>query len=198
MLAALGLLVLGMTDETWFMPGPVSRVHARHESRCVLCHQGFKGAPKDSCLKCKTDMNLDMDKGVHKYAPLKECADCHVEHRTRDYPLASAWVDENRFDHSWTGFDLGKYHSKIECRRCHKAGENYRDVKSACDQCHQDFFPGLWDHARTGCNLDSLHNGFSCDKCHVNGWGPGKNPSCHDCHPEDDFDIHKVCLKTAR
>ncbi len=193
LLVIAGLVSLGFVDETWFMPGPVSRAHAPIEGHCSLCHPGFSGAPNQACLACKPKMNIDQDRGIHRYAPIKRCAVCHMEHRTRDYPLASAWVDPDTFNHQWTGFDLGQYHNKLTCRRCHAPGQPYRDANKNCAVCHDNFAPGIWDHQKTDCRLDPLHSGLACASCHIDQWGPGKKPECRSCHVEDSYKARDIC-----
>jgi hypothetical protein len=190
---ALGLLVLGIWDETWFMPGPVSNPHAAIERQCVLCHPGFSGTPNRGCMACKTRMKFVEDAGIHLHGEEKRCAACHVEHRTRIYPLALSWVDEERFDHKWTGFDLGRYHKGLKCSKCHLETRPYRDVARTCDGCHADFAPGAWMHDKTGCKLDSLHSGLACAECHTERWGEGKTPSCITCHPQADYRPRQAC-----
>ncbi|MBU1741949.1 MAG: hypothetical protein KKC37_10405 [Proteobacteria bacterium] len=188
------MLVVAVVDETWLMPGPVSRHHAALEGKCAQCHPGFDGTPNRTCLRCKTKMKLVMDRGIHRFAPIKRCADCHVEHRTRAYPLASAWVDPRRFNHRWTGFVWGKFHQRLACDKCHLPGKPYRAVKPTCDGCHQDFTPGVWNHDKSRCRLDAVHAGLTCRACHVNKWGPGKKPSCVRCHPRDKYRPRRACL----
>lgn len=192
-LVAFGLLVLGIWDETWFMPGPVSHPHAQIERQCGLCHPGFSGTPNSGCMACKTRMKYVEDRGVHLHGAEKRCSACHVEHRTRAYPLARAWVDPERFEHKWTGFDTGRFHKKLECSKCHAQGKPYRDVARTCDGCHSDFAPGVWAHDKTGCRLDALHSGLDCARCHSRGWGEGKTPSCAGCHAGADYVPQLIC-----
>ncbi|MBU2547914.1 MAG: hypothetical protein KKB20_05865 [Proteobacteria bacterium] len=198
MLAAALILVVAVFGETWFMPGPVSRSHADIESRCRLCHPGFAGTPNGSCLACKDRMGLDPGRGIHRYAPVRRCTACHVEHRTRDYPLASDWIDPDRFDHGWTGFRLGRYHDGLACEKCHPTGRPRRAARPACDDCHHNFSPGPWDHDKTGCRLDTLHAGLECRGCHVKGWGQGREPACEACHPGQGYGPRRVCLGPGR
>jgi hypothetical protein len=194
--AALSLLVLGIWDETWFMPGPVSNPHAGIERRCVACHPGLSGTPNNGCMACKTRMKYVGDKGIHVHGEEKRCATCHVEHRTRAYPLARSWVDPGRFDHKWTGFDLGRFHKELKCSKCHLESRPYRDVARTCDGCHLDFAPGVWMHHKAGCDMDSLHSGLACTECHTGGWGEGKTPTCIKCHPRADYRLRQICLPT--
>jgi hypothetical protein len=117
-----------------------------------------------------------------------------VEHRPRRYPLARAWVDEERFNHQWAGFDLGRYHKELKCSKCHLETRPYRDVARTCDGCHADFAPGVWKHDQAGCKLDSLHSGLACAECHTESWGEGKTPSCIRCHPQADYRPRQACL----
>ena len=194
-IVALGLPALVVLDTTWLMPGPLSRFHAKLEHRCTHCHVPFTSPPNEKCLACKSTMKLVQDHGIHRYARLKRCAACHVEHRTRAYPLASAWVNPITFDHRWTGFDLGCFHRKLACTKCHPDPRTYRGAKRTCAGCHKDFCPGIWDHRKTGCDLDALHTGLPCDRCHQHKWGPGLHPTCTRCHPHKNYDPNTLCRK---
>jgi hypothetical protein len=192
-LVALGLLVLGIWDETWFMPGPVSRPHAGVERQCALCHPGFSGTPNSACMACKTRMGYVEDRGIHRHGEEKRCAVCHVEHRSRAYPLVRAWIDPDRFEHKLTGFDPGRFHKELKCSKCHSETKPYRDVARTCDGCHADFSPGVWTHDKTGCKLDALHSGLDCAECHNQGWGEGKTPLCVRCHAKADYAPRRLC-----
>lgn len=187
-------MVLGIWDTTWFMPGQVSQPHASIERKCAQCHPGFSGTPDSACMACKTGMKFVGDRGIHLNRSEQRCASCHVEHRTRAYPLARAWVDPDKFDHTWTGFDLGRFHKKlITCTKCHSKAQPYSDVAKTCDGCHNDFKPGLWIHDKTECGLDALHSGIDCAQCHDRGWGKGKSPSCARCHPKEGYAPRQIC-----
>lgn len=202
---AAALLVLFWWDQTWLMPGPLSTPHAKYEGRCTHCHPGFGGTPRQGCLACKEKMKLVTDRGIHLNAPVKRCAHCHRDHRTRPYPLASAWVDPDVFDHDWTGFQRGPYHGKLECKSCHFPGRPRLVLRSVqgralsdwpagdCAGCHEDFSPGLWQHKRSKCPLDALHAGLACASCHDQGWGPDKKPGCKQCHPKADYGPKDLC-----
>jgi len=199
LLLALAFVGWAIADPAWFMPSPVSIYHAPIEAQCGRCHRPFRGAPNQSCLKCKVKMKLVTDRGIHRYAPEKKCAACHVEHRTRAYPLASAWVVPGNFNHQWTGYKLDRFHKKLACVKCHPPGRPYRLAlhKTACLNCHKDFHPVLWDHRKTGCRRDSLHAGLKCGQCHVKGWGKDKHPVCKSCHPGKKYKPRRVCRETT-
>ncbi len=190
-------LALVALDTTWLMPGPVSKFHATIEAQCTHCHVPLAGTPNEKCLACKTKMKLMQNRGIHRFGKLKHCASCHVEHRTREYPLASAWVDPVTFDHRWTGFDLGRFHRKLACRQCHPNPGTYRQAKRTCAGCHKDFVPGIWDHRKTGCGLDALHAGLACEQCHQHKWVAGHLPVCKRCHPKTDYDPKILCRKVS-
>jgi hypothetical protein len=139
-------------------------------------------------------MKLVTDRGIHRYAPEKRCAVCHVEHRSREYPLASAWVTDS-FKHEWTGYALGRFHQKLACSKCHPKGRTYRSLRSRaeCVQCHKNFSPGVWEHRKTKCTPDALHANLECAACHINGWGPDKKPVCTGCHPNRGYKPKQIC-----
>ena len=194
--------VVGITaaNRSWLMPGPVSRYHAAIEKRCDKCHPGFRGAPNESCLKCKVKMKLVIDRGIHRHAAEKRCATCHIEHRSREYPLASAWVRKKDFKHQQTGYTLGRFHKKLACSKCHPPGLPYRSVRNRarCVQCHKDFSPGVWEHRKTKCTPDALHANLKCKACHINGWGAGKSPVCTGCHPKNKYQPKQLCRENRR
>ena len=191
-------------DQTWLMPGPVSTPHAKIEAQCQKCHTPWAGVVRNNCLACKKEMRYVEDRGIHRYAPIKECWTCHREHRTRPYPLATAWVNPDEFDHGWTGFDLKPWHAKSGCHRCHPRAGTYRirqdtsgapldlDQEATCQGCHTDFNPVAWRHEKTTCNLDPTHGGLRCSYCHTKGWGDDKKPSCGGCH-EENIQSRSVC-----
>lgn len=196
-LLAIAFLILVSSHTKWLMPGPVSRFHAEFEARCTRCHAPFAGTPDAKCLDCKAKMKLVQNRGIHRYGKVKHCARCHVEHRTREYPLASAWVDPVTFDHRWTGFELGRYHNRLACAKCHPDPGTYRQARLTCAGCHQDFVPGIWDHRKTGCDLDALHAALACRQCHLSKWGAGLPPSCKRCHQRTNYDPKILCRKVS-
>ena len=201
---SLAALILVWLDQTWLMPGPVSLAHAKIEAQCRKCHTPWKGVARNSCLACKQQMKYVDDRGLHRYAPIKECRVCHREHRTRQYPLASAWVNPATFDHGWTGFNLKPWHAKSTCDQCHPRAGTYRILQKTsgfllefngevtCQECHTDFNPVAWRHEKSACNLDPTHGALKCAYCHTRGWGQGVKPSCAGCHPEN-IELRSVC-----
>jgi hypothetical protein len=194
-LLGLALLLFCLVDESLLMPDLLSSPHAGLENNCSACHPGFKGTPNSNCLSCKGEMSLVLKTGIHRYAPIKKCSECHQEHLGRNYPIAAAWLDPTTFNHTWTGFDLSPFHLDLACTDCHPSKSKYGHPPTKCTQCHRDFKPGLWNHAKVGCRLISPHNSFACRECHPQGWGVDKKISCLSCHPEKNYAPRKACAK---
>ncbi len=169
---------LAFTRATPLMTGELCTAHAGFEADCGKCHPHGGQSQDALCLECHGDIRTSSPAVIHKR--IKErCAACHVEHRSRAYPLALS--DPQAFDHDLTGFALARWHKGVACSGCHQAGQAYYRVKKECYDCHPGWGPETFDHARvTGIRLYS-HLTLGCAECH-----PGNRyaapPRCGSCH----------------
>jgi hypothetical protein len=60
-------------------PQPVSTAHTLFGKQCGLCHEPFRGAPEQLCLKCHAGPLHTVNQ-----ATTPACIACHVEHRGRE------------------------------------------------------------------------------------------------------------------
>jgi hypothetical protein len=92
-----------------------------------------------------------------------------------------------RFDHKRTaGFDLGRFHSKIACARCHGEKRNYKGLSGTCTACHSGWKAGSFNHSLTGVKLDENHSDLDCVSCHLE-LNYAKTPVCSDCHEDKSY-----------
>ena len=171
--------------QTSHEPGP--NVMFRHKEhidlygfRCERCHRGA------GCARCHGQAQKAREQlEVVKRETHGACFDCHAEdacercHSKEENPLPQ------RFDHSSTGFVLGKYHGELTCRACHKRLLFLRKLESECGTCHTGWDAETFDHAMTGQVLDENHAEFDCEECHLDSRFD-RPPACDECHDEDE------------
>ena len=150
-------------------PGDLSKAHAELEgiSNCTKCHVLGQKVSNDKCLDCHKELKsrVVQNKGFHvsKEVKGKACASCHNEHHGRTFDLVR--LDEDKFEHQLTGYELTGAHKKTECRECHKADyvsditlkkkkTTFLGLKQSCGSCHEDV------HQKTLSTND-------CAKCHT-------------------------------
>lgn len=173
------LAAVAFSRATPLMTGQLSAAHAGFEADCQKCHPRGGQSQDALCLKCHAGIGTTSPSVIHKRVKEK-CAVCHIEHRSRAYPLALS--DPVAFDHNLTGFDLSRWHRGVACRACHRPGEPYYRVKKACRDCHSGWGPESFDHARvTGVKLYS-HLAIDCSRCHPENRyvDPPRCTPCHD------------------
>jgi predicted CXXCH cytochrome family protein len=170
--------------KTEYKPGPnVMFRHRQHVERygyeCERCHRG------QSCGRCHEPAQKPKEQlGVVKEKTHEACFSCHEDdtcdrcHSPEETPSPKA------FDHSLTGFSLGKYHERLTCRACHKRLFFTRVLQGECTFCHKDWEPETFQHAVTGQDLDETHAEIACQECHKDGRFISP-PSCSECHEED-------------
>jgi len=101
------------------MPGEVIKGHADLESECSSCHKMFdKEGQRQLCLDCHEDVadDVDQDHGFHGLraeVEISQCSSCHTEHEGRDAVIVI--LDEDKFDHRFTDFELQGSHADAVC-----------------------------------------------------------------------------------
>ncbi len=190
--------------------------HAEFERDCQLCHLPLKSQQAPLCMEChrNIDEQIAQAQGTHaKITHVDRCANCHAEHRGRDFdPTQSALI---HFDHTQTRFSLDWHQFNydadlLECSACHNMEGNFVLSQETCVQCHtshdasfmsthqSDF--GLdclachdgkdsmtdFNHRTTNLPLDGRHAQIRCADCHINGQFNDLSAECIACHAEPD------------
>ena len=202
------LLLSGQSLSAQFSPGKLSKAHSDLEglSNCTKCHELGAKVSEQLCLDChKTlDFLINTNRGYHASTEVKSksCVSCHSEHHGLNFN--SVRLDEDKFDHRLTGYELKGQHNKIECRDCHKPDfiasaeikkreDTYLGMEQECLNCHVDYhqttlgesctdchgfqdFNTLtsFDHNNTDYPLKGAHVEVDCFKCHKKTTRNGK------------------------
>ncbi len=158
-------------------PGDLSNAHQSlsGSGHCGDCHDAGKRPPEFKCISCHKDIRdrIQGNRGLHPSLVGADrsgrvCAQCHNEHNGRAFNLIHWTMPLSQFDHASTGYRLEAKHSRVECRRCHKAdnipgasrtsivirdlNRTYLGLSTLCSGCHADPHQGeLTDR---------------CDRCH--------------------------------
>ena len=209
-----------------FSPGPLTSQslagvqlggfasHADFENDCNVCHVPLQGLDPARCEACHTAVGAERasGEGLHgRLATTAACADCHPDHRGRDFDASAAAL--NRYDHGQTRFSLDRHlqdydGSALACSTCH-AGGHYAAEPPACLVCHtvhdgafmadhatafstdcMQCHDGVdrWSnfhHAQTAFPLEGAHWGLPCATCHTARQPPDSVPAeCAACHAE--------------
>lgn len=159
--------------------------HKEHIHRfgfsCAECHH------EDSCSRCHENGRAEGERVKTLEEHHNPCATCHdMEdqqrcdhcHRMKDQP------EPGPFDHTSTGWPLGRYHEDKSCRVCHK-GVKFVKLDRDCNTCHASWRPQTFDHVVTGQRLDEKHAEADCEECHVDRVFD-RPPSCDECHEEEE------------
>lgn len=154
---------------------------------CASCHKD------DNCIKCHDVkkkaagiLNQERHLKVHKTFDEhhKACLSCHEKGNCTKCHLGR---EMGRFNHAVsTGWDLGRFHSRLACEDCHVVKKTFSRLDKNCGACHINLKPGKFDHKVTGLALSSSHRDLECASCH-----PGNNysskPVCKECHNDMEF-----------
>lgn len=166
-------------------PGNLQLAHADLQQDCFACHEAFRGAAPERCIKCHAvaEIGRRTSKGqpiawsrippFHEALLQRDCMACHTDHPrprlTRN--LAPA------FDH-----ELLKPVLRARCETCHRPPKDdvHRNIREACSQCHgsQVWKPAMFEHSRYF-SLAPPHDA-KCSTCHVGG--NYRTYSCYGCH----------------
>lgn len=159
----------------------VTFFHNEHTSlygfECASCHKN------ESCAACHDKKTPVKDVEMEFTVKHQKCASCH---ETEDNCESCHRTEELKpFNHKQrTGFDLGKYHNKLGCVKCHTTSQVYTGLNSNCNSCHENWAPDNFDHRIVGLSLSENHIEWTCDVCHENN-DFKKTPVCSTCHDED-------------
>lgn len=170
--------------ETDYEPGPnVMFRHRDHVNEygyeCERCHRD------EGCERCHERLQKPKERlEVVGRETHGACFACHEEDRCERCHSTDKDPKPQRFDHSLTGFPLGKYHDKLTCRACHKRLFFLRKLQGDCAFCHKNWDPDTFEHGITGQVLDENHTDIDCGDCHKDAKFVDP-PSCDECHDED-------------
>src|SRR5258708_38123140 len=67
--------------------------------------------------------------------PRQACAACHREHKGRNANIMP--LDEKKFDHKLTNFELKDKHKEVKCDKCHLPKKKHREAPLDCYGCHK-------------------------------------------------------------
>lgn len=151
--------------------------HSEHidlfDLRCVDCHK------QENCSYChdlqRPSRLAKTDEEVHAM-----CNSCHAQdacikcHDTKERP---------GFSHAKTGWELSRYHQKLECRACHPTGKRISKINSECVACHGGWNQNNFKHTVTGMQLDEIHSMMDCSDCHID-LKYTNTPDCTNCHDD--------------
>lgn len=154
---------------------------------CTKCHNS------DACSKCH-DKNLSKTNTTKsKVDKHKLCSGCHNVKSECNFCHKENEVE--RFNHlKRTGFELKIYHSKLECQKCHRTGNNYKGLNKQCSNCHSAWDENF-DHKKTGLVLNEVHSELSCEDCHET---KTMKVNCSNCHEENFYPKNLPGIKTKK
>ncbi len=214
-IALLGLLVMvagsgpaaAQNLETALMPGAVVQAHAKLETQCRNCHVRMdRNAQQRLCLDCHKEVAGDVRNkaGYHGRLQERECRTCHTDHKGRDAKIVQ--LDDKRFDHLLTDFELRGKHTRAACASCHRPGTKHSATPSDCVSCHRkddkhkgglgakcedchnanDWKSTRFDHGKTRFPLPHKHAKVKCAECHADQRYADTPRECISCHRKDD------------
>ena len=148
----------------------------RYGLKCVDCHQN------ESCSRCHDTMKKAT---AAKREAHDNCTNCHAKEVDNDCRYCHDTKAKPRFKHEQTGFSLARYHSGLQCRDCHRKGEQAQlsQTGGICNNCHRNWNVSNFDHEATGLILDENHIENECEDCHANR-NFSAPPVCADCHDD--------------
>lgn len=167
------LLLVGCKMSTPISPGELAEAHTQLEGtgNCTECHTMGKRISNKKCLDCHKDIDQRIKKktGYHasKEVADKKCVKCHSDHHGKNFQIVK--FDEEKFDHSVTGYILEGAHTKNKCVDCHK---KEFVVEEKVKEKKRKTFLGL---------------GQNCLSCHDDYHQKTLSKNCADCHVFDEF-----------
>ncbi|MFZ4576933.1 MAG: hypothetical protein ACOYOB_00955 [Myxococcota bacterium] len=191
-------------------PGPLAKSHAKWDTpeTCGKCHDAEQGPTDAKCLSCHDKTAKSKFHATQARDSSKRCAQCHREHRGRDFQMVR-WTPPEKFPHEQTGFVLRDAHARKKCADCHKTPNRWTGLAlTTCAKCHEDpHKPTLggkcadchtevkftkaerFSHDKAKYRLDGKHKDVACAKCHKAEGKAGVYrglafAKCSDCHKE--------------
>ncbi len=181
-------------------PGELSQAHAQLEgmSNCTSCHDIGKKVTDTKCLDCHTEIKtlISQRKGFHAHPSTskKNCIECHSDHHGRKFDMVR--FDQEKFDHSLTGYTLEGKHKTIDCRKCHtpdnihdtklkKRQKTFMGLEKDCLSCHNDFHQNTLSNDCLSChNMEAFRpaSKFDHSKADFILLGKHKDVDCKECH----------------
>ena len=165
--------------ETPDAEGKVTFLHKEHIDLfgldCQTCHSN------EGCVKCHDQRPEQMKKPRTVEIQHQLCSDCH----DTDDNCSSCHNDKEPkgFNHLVsTGFDILKYHSKLDCQRCHVNQGKFTGLNKSCSSCHGEWSWSNFDHKVTKTVLDEMHGELDCESCHTSE--DYSKPTCESCHDD--------------
>lgn len=148
-------------------PGKLTKHHTKLEgiANCTQCHDLGAKISEKKCLDCHQSLQtrIVQNKGYHvsKDVKGKQCITCHSEHHGQNFEMVR--FDKNKFNHTFTGYELTGSHRSVDCAQCHKPS-NIKDIGL---KLNQGTFLGL-DPSCVSCHVDPHQKtlGNDCVKCH--------------------------------
>lgn len=160
----------------------VTFYHAEHNElfglECSDCHSN------ESCVKCHAVEKVKSPKKLSSKEKHKKCSSCH--NTESNCSSCHSNFEKGGFNHAVvTGFDLTKYHGKLNCSRCHTTKSQFKGLKNECKNCHGEWTWENFNHKITGLVLDDTHGEFECENCHKEA--TYTKPECSDCHEDKSY-----------
>ena len=113
----------------------------------------------------------------------KECFNCH---KNDPCTKCHSYKAMDRFSHKTaSGWQLNKFHEKLECQKCHGNTTTFAKLNTDCTGCHKDFVAGKFEHKKTGIDLTGSHKEADCSDCHQTK--DFSNPVCTNCHDDKSY-----------
>lgn len=186
-------------------PGELSKSHIEFDGivNCTKCHTIGSGVPDAKCLDCHKEIQklIQLKKGYHSSSEVnsKTCINCHSDHHGNDFNMVK--LEEKKYNHKLTGYNLVGAHQKLDCKKCHKPEfikvdkiakkkGTYLGLGQKCLDCHQDYHKGTLSEKCLDChNMDKFKpaDKFNHDNSKFKLKGAHIRTKCVSCH-----EINKV------
>lgn len=142
---------------------------------CSQCHSN------ESCAKCHSQIKKPANVKKSLTEQHKKCSSCHDVKSNCN--MCHSNKEVKPFNHKIsTGFDLSKFHSKLNCSRCHTTTAKFSGLNKDCASCHGTWNWDNFNHKKTGLVLNETHGELDCESCHKEK--SYSNPTCTDCHDD--------------